>query len=110
MGNNIEVGALTCICRGTIDDTLIGDNVKIDDHVFIAHNVQIGENSVVIAGAEVSGSVKIGKNSWIGPQSTIINGVEIGESSMVGIGAVVTKPVTNNVIVAGNPAKVLRRK
>lgn len=110
VGNNVEIGALNVIARGTLDDTIISDGVKIDDHVFIAHNVFIGENSVIIAGAEVSGSVKIGKNVWIAPQATIINQVEIGDNALVGIGAVVTKSVEPNVIVAGNPAKKIRSK
>jgi UDP-3-O-[3-hydroxymyristoyl] glucosamine N-acyltransferase len=110
IGNYVEVGALNAIARGTIENTVLGDHVKLDDHVFIAHNVHIGDNSVIIAGAEISGSVQIGKNVWVAPQASIINQVTIGDDALIGIGAVVTKSVESNMIVAGNPAKPLRRR
>ncbi|KKM10726.1 hypothetical protein SY88_11530 [Clostridiales bacterium PH28_bin88] len=110
IGDNVEIGSLNVIARGTLEDTIIENSVKTDDHVFIAHNVRIGENSVVIAGAEISGSVRVGKNVWIAPQATIINKVEVGDYALVGIGAVVTKSVEPNMIVAGNPARVLRTR
>lgn len=107
---DVEVGSSTVIARGTITETRIGRNCKIDDNVFIAHNVIIGENSVVIANAEISGSVIIGKNCWVGPASTIIQGLRIGQNSLIGIGSVVIKDVKENEVVAGNPAKVLRKQ
>lgn len=110
IGDDVEIGALNAIARGTLDDTVIEDHVKIDDHVFIAHNVHIGQNTLVIAGAEISGSVRIGRNAWIGPQATIANQVSIGDRVLVGIGAVVIKPVGANLVVAGNPARVLRER
>ena len=110
IGNEVEIGALNVIARGTLEDTLIKDRVKTDDHVFIAHNVVIEEDTVIIAGSEISGSVHIGKGAWIAPQATIINKVKIGDRALVGIGAVVTKSVKANTIVVGNPAKPLRRR
>lgn len=110
IGDHVEVGAANVIARGTVESTLLADHVKTDDMVFIAHNAQIGENAVVIAGAEVSGSVKVGRNVWIGPQVSIINGVEIGERSLIGIGAVVTKNVPPNQVMVGNPAKSIRQR
>jgi UDP-3-O-[3-hydroxymyristoyl] glucosamine N-acyltransferase len=110
LGDRVEVGALNVIARGTLEDTVLSDDVKTDDHVFIAHNVQIGDGSVVIAGAEVSGSVRIGRNAWISPQACIINQAVIGDGALVGMGAVVTKSVEAGTIVAGNPAKFLRQR
>lgn len=110
VGDDVEIGALTSIARGTIGDTVVGDRVKIDDHVFIAHNVRIDADALVIAGAEVSGSVHIGRGAWIGPQVCILNGIRVGERAMAGLGAVIVKHVEDNVIVAGNPAKVLRAR
>ena len=105
IGNDVEIGALNVIARGTLDDTFISDFVKTDDHVFIAHNVFVGENSFLIAGACVCGSVKIGNDVWVSPNSTVIQKVEIGDNAMVGIGAVVIKSVETGAVVVGNPAR-----
>lgn len=110
IGQNVEIGSCVVIARGTIDATFIGNDVKIDDHVFIAHNVQVGNRTVIIAGAEISGSVIIGEDCWISPQVTIIDGKVVGDKSLIGIGAVVTKDVPSDTVVAGNPARVLRRR
>jgi UDP-3-O-[3-hydroxymyristoyl] glucosamine N-acyltransferase LpxD len=105
IGDEVEIGHQCSIAQGTIEPTTIGDHVKIDDCVFIAHNVQIGRSSYVIAGAEISGSVTIGERVWISPEVTVINKVTIGDDALVGIGAVVVKDVDPNTIVAGVPAK-----
>ena len=105
IGDDVEIGHQCSVAQGTIEPTTIGDHVKIDDCVFIAHNVSIGESSYIIAGAEISGSVTIGERVWISPEVTIINKVTIGDDALVGIGAVVVKNVDPNTIVAGVPAK-----
>lgn len=110
IGNDVEIGSSSVVARGTIGNTIIKDDCKIDDNVFIAHNVVIEDNVVVIANSEVSGSVHIKRNSWIAPATTIIQGVSIGENSLVGIGSVVIRDVPDNVVVAGNPAKVIREQ
>lgn len=107
IGNNVEIGAVTTVCSGTINPTIIEDFVKIDDHVHIAHNVVIGENSIITACAEISGSCKIGRNSWLAPNTAIINGVNIGENVTIGMGAVVIKSVEDNEIMVGAPAETL---
>ena len=106
--DNVEIGSGVVIARGTINETHISRNCKIDDLVFIAHNVFLDENCVVIAHAEISGSVRIGRDCWIGPSSTIIQQVTIGANTLVGIGSVVLKDLPGGVVAAGNPAKVLR--
>lgn len=108
INNNVEVGSATTVCRGTLGDTIIEDFVKLDDHVHIAHNVKIGVGALVTACAEVSGGVQIGANAWIGPNASIIQKITIGRNSLVGIAANVTKNVPDDVVVAGNPAKILR--
>ena len=107
--NNVDIGNNTCIDRAVLGSTSIGENVKIDNLVHIAHGVVIEKNSVVIANSMVAGSVKIGQNSWIAPSSSILNKRNIGENALVGLGAVVTKNVEDYSIVAGNPAKLLRK-
>lgn len=105
IGADVEVGAHVSIAQGTIEPTVIGDDVKIDDCVFIAHNVRIGQASFVIAGAEISGSVSVGDRVWISPEATVINGVTIGDDALVGIGSVVVKDVASGDVVAGVPAR-----
>ncbi|WP_281980541.1 hypothetical protein [Tenacibaculum mesophilum] len=106
--DNVDIGNNTCIDRAVLGSTILENNVKIDNLVHIAHGVKVGRNSVVIANAMIAGSVNIGENSWIAPSSSIINKKNVGDNALVGLGAVVTKNVENNTIVAGNPAKFIR--
>lgn len=105
IGDSVEIGQHVSIAQGTIEPTKVHDRVKIDDCVFIAHNVVVGENSFIIAGSEISGSVTIGRGVWISPEVAVINKVSIGDDALVGIGAVVVRDVDANTIVAGVPAK-----
>lgn len=109
IGNDVEVGALTTVCRGTLVNTVLRDGCKIDDHVHIAHNVDVGEDAFVIACAEVSGGVKIGPRSWIAPNASVLNQLSIGADAVVGLGGVVVRSVPDGVVVVGNPAKLLSR-
>ena len=109
IGNNVEIGASTVIARGTLDDTVIKNNVKIDDQVFIAHNVFVGECSMIIACAEISGSAHIGEMTWLGPNCSVMNGISIGSNCFIGLGTVVTKSLPDKVVAAGCPARILRR-
>jgi UDP-3-O-[3-hydroxymyristoyl] glucosamine N-acyltransferase len=109
IGDDVEVGSLTTVCRGTLGNTILRNGCKIDDHVHLAHNVDIGEDAFIIACAEVSGGVKIGQRAWIAPNATVINQVSIGADAVVGLGAVVLKSVLANDVVVGNPAKKLIR-
>jgi UDP-3-O-[3-hydroxymyristoyl] glucosamine N-acyltransferase len=109
IGNNVEVGSNTCIAKGTLGNTIIEDNVKIDNLVHIAHNCILRDGAFVIACSIICGGVEIGKNAWIAPNATITQKANVGENSVVGLGAVVTKDVEAGSVVAGNPAKVLRR-
>ncbi|WYX28663.1 hypothetical protein WJ976_24875 [Achromobacter denitrificans] len=96
------------MCRGTLGDTLIRRGAKIDDHVRIAHNVEMGEDAFVIACAEISGGVRIGAQAWVAPNASVLNQLKIGERAIVGLGAVVVRNVDDKSIVAGNPAKHIR--
>lgn len=108
IGADSEVGANTCIDRGTLDDTVIGRNVKIDNLCHIAHNVKIEDNSMVIALSLLGGSSHLKRNSYIAPGVMVINQATIGEDAYVGMGAVVVRDVPDNKLVAGVPAKILR--
>lgn len=110
IGNDVEVGSLTTVCRGTLNNTVLRDGCKIDDHVHIAHNVDVGDDAFIIACAEVSGGVKIGQRAWIAPNASVLNQLTIGADAVVGLGAVVVKLVPDGSVVAGNPAKPFNRK
>lgn len=103
-----EIGNNVAIDRAVLGSTVIGKNVKIDNLVHIAHGVQIGENSLVIANAMVAGSVKIGKNVWVAPSSSIIQNIAIGDDALIGMASNVLKPVEAGSVFAGNPAKKIR--
>ncbi|WP_312700206.1 UDP-3-O-(3-hydroxymyristoyl)glucosamine N-acyltransferase [Sedimentibacter sp.] len=104
IGENVEIQYNTCIDRGVYswDNTIIGDNCKIDNLVHIAHGVKIGKNTMVVANAGIGGRTIIGENAWIGFASTIINGVIVGNSARANIGSVVTKSIPNEGSFSGN--------
>ena len=109
IGNFVEIGCNACIDRGTIDDTIICDNSKIDNLVHIAHNVYIGKNVCVVAGAIVCGSAYLQDGSYVAPGGIVKNQTIIGNNSFVGLGAVVTKPVEKETVVIGVPARPIRK-
>lgn len=105
--DNVEIGANTVIARGAIDNTVIRLGSKIDNCCFISHNVVVGEDTFIVGETIMFGSSSTGKQVYISGNATIRNGIHIGDYSVVGMGAVVTKPVENNITVLGNPAKSL---
>jgi UDP-3-O-[3-hydroxymyristoyl] glucosamine N-acyltransferase len=105
--DDVEIGANTCIDRGTLADTIIERGVKIDNSVHIAHNVVVGEHSVVIAKAQIAGSVVIGDHAWISPSVTIINGVKIGRETTLGLGSVIVKDVPDYAKTMAQPSAIL---
>ena len=99
IGNYVEIGA---------KNTIIENNVKIDDQVHIAHNCRIGANTMITACAEISGSVQIGRNCWIAPNVSIIQKVSIGDNVTIGIGAIITKDIADNKKIMGLESLELR--
>lgn len=110
IGDRVEIGALTTVCRGTLGPTVVEDDAKIDDHVHVAHNVHVGKKAFVIACAELSGGVVLGEAAWVGPNASVLEKVKIGDRAFVGLGAVVLRDVAPDTTVVGNPARVLERK
>jgi len=109
IGDFVEIGNNTCIDRAVMGSTLIRKNVKIDNQVHIAHGVEIGENSLVIANSMIAGSVVVGENVWISPCSSVLNKTVIGDNCMIGMGSVVIRNVNSGETIVGNPGKVLSK-
>lgn len=107
LGRNVEVGACSTIARGALSDTVISDDVKIDNLVHIAHNVKVGSGTLITACAEISGSVEIGSCVWIAPNVAIREKLKIGNDAVIGLAAVVTKSVAEGVTVAGDRKSVV---
>ncbi|MCX8481877.1 MAG: UDP-3-O-(3-hydroxymyristoyl)glucosamine N-acyltransferase [Sediminibacterium sp.] len=103
--DNVEIGANVTIDRATLDSTIIKKGVKLDNQIQIAHNVEIGENTVIAAQVGISGSTKIGKNSMIGGQTGIAGHLIIADGVKIAGQTGVTKSILQeNSIVAGLPA------
>ena len=106
----MNIGANTCIDRGTLSDTIIGEGTKIDNLVHIAHNVVIGKNCTIVCLSCIAGSVHIGDDVHVYIGAIIRDGRRVGKGAIVGMGAVVTKDVEENDIVVGVPAKSIKNK
>lgn len=104
IGNNVDIGANTCIDRGALSDTVIGDYTKIDNLCHIAHNNLIGSNCFITAGTIIAGSTEVGNNVWFGLNSTVKDWCSIKSNAMLGIGAVIIDNVNQGESVLGNPA------
>lgn len=104
-GDNVHIHNNVNIDRGVTGDTVIGSGTKIDSLVHIAHNAQIGEDCLIVAGAIIGGSVTIGNGSFIGMGAKIKQKVKIGKGCTIGAGAVVICDVPDGETWAGVPAK-----
>lgn len=103
--DDVQIGALTVIGRGAIDDTVIKRGSKVDNSCFISHNVIIEEDAFVVGETIMFGSSSLGKQGYISGNATIRDGRHIGDRAKVGMGAVVTRNVDDDAVVKGNPAK-----
>ncbi|MCH2230925.1 MAG: hypothetical protein MK105_11335 [Crocinitomicaceae bacterium] len=109
LSEHVEIGNNVCIDRAVMGSTFLDVNVKVDNLVHIAHGVQIGENSLVIAHAMIAGSVNIGKNVWVAPSSAVRQKLTIDDNALIGLGSVVVKNVEKGTVVAGVPAKPISK-
>ena len=93
IGNNVEIGANTTIDKGTIDSTIISDNVKIDNLVHVAHNVKIGKNTAIAACVGIAGSTNIGENCTVGGGSGLNGHINIADNVHIHGMTMVTKSI-----------------
>jgi len=102
--DNVEIGANTTIDRATLGSTVIHCGAKIDNLVQIAHNVEIGENTVIAAQTGISGSTKIGKNCIIAGQVGIIGHLNIGDNVKIGAQSGIEHDIKDGDVFLGTPA------
>ena len=102
--DNVDVGAATTIDRATMGSTIIRKGVKLDNQIQIAHNVEIGENTVIAAQTGVAGSTKIGKNCFIGGQAGIAGHLTIGDNVRIQAQSGIGSNIPSNDKVQGTPA------
>jgi UDP-3-O-[3-hydroxymyristoyl] glucosamine N-acyltransferase len=93
LGDDVEVGANTCIDRGALDDTVIGDGVKIDDQIMIGHNCRIGDHTAIAACAGIAGSTIIGKRCIIGGAAMFSGHIEITDDVTISGGSAIIKNI-----------------
>ena len=103
--DDVDIGSNVTIDRARFDKTVIGKGTKIDNLVQIAHNVIIGQNSIIVAQAGISGSTTIGNGVILAGQAGIVGHINIGDGAVVAAQAGVTKSVPAKTKVSGYPAK-----
>ena len=102
--DNVDIGSCTTVDRATMGSTIIRKGVKLDNQIQIAHNVEIGENTVIAAQTGVAGSTKIGKNGMIGGQVGISGHLHIGDNVRIQAQSGIGKNIKDNEILQGSPA------
>lgn len=104
IGENVEIQHNCCINKAIYpwDNTILGDNVKVDDLVHMGHGVKIDKRTKVVTHTVVGGRTKVGKDVWLGIGCLIRNGMVIGDNARVNMGAVVTRNVEAGASVTGN--------
>ena len=100
----VDIGAGTTIDRATLGSTIIRNGVKLDNQIQIAHNVEIGKNTVIAAQTGIAGSTKIGENCQIGGQVGIVGHISIGNNVKIQAQSGITRNVKDNEVLQGSPA------
>lgn len=104
IGDYVDIGAATTIDRATLGSTVIRRGVKLDNQIQIAHNVEIGENTVIAAQTGIAGSAKIGSNCQIGGQVGIAGHISIGNNVKIQAQSGIGRNVQDNEVLQGSPA------
>jgi UDP-3-O-[3-hydroxymyristoyl] glucosamine N-acyltransferase len=110
IGNDVEIGSNVTIDRARIGKTIIGQGTKIDNLVMIAHNVIIGEDSIIVAQTGISGSTELGRNVTVAGQAGFAGHIKIGDGSIIGARSGVLKSLPPKSIVSGFPAMNHRKE
>lgn len=102
--DDVEIGSNTTIDRATVGSTIIRKGVKLDNLIMIAHNVEIGEHTVIAAQAGISGSTKVGKNCIIAGQAGLIGHLKIGDNVIIGAQSGISSNIKDGSVLLGSPA------
>jgi UDP-3-O-[3-hydroxymyristoyl] glucosamine N-acyltransferase len=105
IGNDVEIGANTCIDRGALDDTVIADGVKLDNLIQVGHNVHIGAHTAIAGCTGIAGSTRIGRHCMIGGAASIVGHLDIADRVVILAGAVVTRSIMQAGTYGGHPAQ-----
>lgn len=108
IGNDVEIGANTTIDRARFGRTVIGEGSKIDNLVQIAHNVQVGPNTIICAQVGIAGSTRIGAYVTLAGQVGLAGHIEIGDQAVIGAQSGLSKNVPAESMVIGAPAKPMK--
>ena len=107
--DNVTIGANSCVDRGSWEDTVVGENTKLDNLVHIAHNVRMGRNCRLAAFTGISGSVTVGDGVLFGGRSGVADQLTVGAGAAIGAAAGVFKSVPAGEVWTGYPARPMRR-
>lgn len=91
-------------------EAILGENCFLLTNAVVNHNCTLGNHVVMATGAHLAGNVEVNDTVYIGQDATIRQYITVGRNALIGMGAVVVKPVPDNAVVCGNPAKILRMK
>lgn len=104
IGNDVEIGANSCVDRGALDDTIIGDGCRIDNLVQIAHNDKIGKGCVIVAQTGIAGSCTFGDYVVCGGQTGFADHLTVGTGAQVGAQSGIMRDIEPGTVVMGTPA------
>ena len=102
--DNVDIGSTTTIDRATLGSTIIRNGAKLDNQIQIAHNVEIGENTVIAAQTGIAGSTKVGKDCQIGGQVGIVGHLTIGDNVRIQAQSGISRSIKDDEVVQGSPA------
>jgi UDP-3-O-[3-hydroxymyristoyl] glucosamine N-acyltransferase len=94
IGDDVEIGANTCIDRGALDDTVIEDGVKLDNLIQIGHNVRVGAHSAMAGCVGIAGSAKIGRHCTLGGGAIVLGHLELADHVHITAATVVSRSIT----------------
>jgi len=101
--DDVEIGSCSCVDRAALGETIIRRGTKLDNLVQIAHNVQVGEDCIIVSQCGISGSAKVGNHCTFGGQTALAGHLKVGDNVMIGGRGVATNNVESNQILSGLP-------